>query len=187
MTKELIKQLNKSIPELTKADVIVMADRLGKEPEQCLSKLSEVQTSGTLRAGVWASEEDNLLMTLIQSCRHRWGYIAATLNTEIHHNVRVRTGKQCKERWSNHLNPEINRGEWNPKEELLLLELHRSLGNKWCVISKELPTRTESNIKNKIKSLVNKEKQDLLSLDDPAFIIDRLIQKKRLEAAATHI
>lgn len=182
MTKALTKQLDKQIDELTLSDVIRMAEKLGKTPEQCLSKLSEVQTSGTLRAGVWSVEEDGLLVSLIKSAKHRWGQIAATLNTEIHRCVRVRTGKQCKERWNNHLNPDINRGEWNAQEELYLLELYRDLGNKWCVISKELPTRTESNIKNKIKSLLNKEKQDLLTLDDPALIMQRLIEKKRLEA-----
>jgi hypothetical protein len=185
LTKVLTKQLDKQIDQLELNDVMKLAERLGKTPEQCLSKLSEVQTSGTLRAGVWSADEDILLSSLIKAAKLRWGQIASTLNTEIHHSVRVRTGKQCKERWSNHLNPDINRSEWSAKEELVLLELYRDLGNRWCVISKELPTRTESNIKNKIKSLLNREKQDLLTLDDPAQTLTRLIEKKRIEVVVS--
>jgi hypothetical protein len=182
LTKDLIKQLDKPIEELALSDVLGISEKLGKTPEQCLGKLSEVQKSGTLRAGVWSVEEDSLLESLIKAEKLRWGQIAATLNAEIHRSVNVRTGKQCKERWNNHLNPHINRGRWEASEELFLLELYQAQGNRWCVISKELPTRTESNIKNKIKSLLNKEKQDLLTLDDPAQTIARLIEKKRMQA-----
>jgi hypothetical protein len=182
LTKDLMKQLNKPIEELALSDVMGISEKLGKTPEQCLGKLSEVQKSGTLRAGVWSTEEDSLLVSLIKAEILRWGQIAGTLNAEIHRSVNVRTGKQCKERWNNHLNPHINRARWEAAEELTLLELYKALGNRWCVILKELPTRTESNIKNKIKSLLNKEKQDLLTLDDPAQILARLIEKKRMQA-----
>ena len=43
----------------------------------------------------------------------------------------VRSGKQCRERWYNHLNPEVNKKPWSYDESLLLFESHRLLGNKW--------------------------------------------------------
>ena len=32
-----------------------------------------------------------------------------------------RTGKQCRERWHNHLDPIINKSEWSIEEDLKLL------------------------------------------------------------------
>mmetsp|Transcript_8649 Transcript_8649/g.8629 ORF Transcript_8649/g.8629 Transcript_8649/m.8629 type:complete len:84 (-) Transcript_8649:32-283(-) len=46
-----------------------------------------------------------------------------------------------------------------------------------------MTTRTESSIKNRIKSLMNKEMQDLSNLNNPAAAIDRLIMKKRFEVS----
>lgn len=59
--------------------------------------------------GHWAKEEDKLLLELVakhgQKC---WSVIAASL--------RGRVGKQCRERWHNHLKPDIRRDEWDAEE-----------------------------------------------------------------------
>lgn len=34
-----------------------------------------------------------------------------------------RRGKQCRERWNNYLDPEINRGEWTDEEDYKLLQI----------------------------------------------------------------
>ena len=52
-----------------------------------------------------------------------------------------RTGKQCRERWYNHLDPAVNKEVWSYEEELLLFELHRELGNRWKEISVQLRGR----------------------------------------------
>ena len=63
--------------------------------------------------------------------------------------INNRTGKQCRERWLNHLSPNINKSVWSLEEEMLLLMMHNKLGNKWSELSKYLKGRTDSNIKNK--------------------------------------
>eukprot|EP00358_Blepharisma_japonicum_P001447 CAMPEP_0202950412 /NCGR_PEP_ID=MMETSP1395-20130829/22289_1 /ASSEMBLY_ACC=CAM_ASM_000871 /TAXON_ID=5961 /ORGANISM="Blepharisma japonicum, Strain Stock R1072" /LENGTH=71 /DNA_ID=CAMNT_0049654953 /DNA_START=565 /DNA_END=776 /DNA_ORIENTATION=+ len=44
-----------------------------------------------------------------------------------------------------------------------------------------MTTRTESAIKNRIKSLMNKEMQDVNNINNPSAAVDRLIMKKKIE------
>lgn len=36
-----------------------------------------------------------------------------------------RIGKQCRERWHNHLNPEIRKDRWTEEEDLAIMEAHK--------------------------------------------------------------
>ena len=46
-----------------------------------------------------------------------------------------RTGKQCRERWHNHLDHDIRKDAWSIQEDRMLLELHRKFGNRWADIA----------------------------------------------------
>ena len=66
-----------------------------------------------------------------------------------------RSGKQCREQWLNHLDPEKKRGEWDPSEDALIVSFILKHGKKWAVISKELDgRRTEHMVKNRYKKLL---------------------------------
>jgi hypothetical protein len=47
-----------------------------------------------------------------------------------------------------HLKPGLKRGPWTWEEEETLVAAHSSLGNSWSKIARELPGRTETDIKN---------------------------------------
>jgi len=50
-----------------------------------------------------------------------------------------RTGKQCRERYINHLSPHIKHGPWTDEEDEIMYKLHAELGSKWVQYMERLP------------------------------------------------
>ena len=139
----------------------------------------------------WAVEEDRLLFELVlQHGISSWTKIANHLNREIHAEVAVRLGKHCRERWYNHLNPELNSNfhsetEWSRQEDLKLIKLQLDMGNSWSKIAKEMTGRTENSVKNRWHSLIRKTRTSLkLSHDSQIAVVRKLLKVLELECEA---
>lgn len=90
----------------------------------------------------WAAEEDQRLEELVGLYGTKsWSFIAQAMSGRV--------GKQCRERWRNHLDPSIRRDDFTKEEDALVLRLVKLLGTRWARISEKMPGRTENAVKNR--------------------------------------
>ena len=60
-----------------------------------------------------------------------------------------RTGKQCRERYVNHLDPDTNRSAWTMEESAVIRDMFPKHGTKWSQYISSLPGRSDNAIKNR--------------------------------------
>ena len=107
------------------------------------------------RRAPWNKKEDEAIIELVNKYgTSNWTIIANEM--ALMYKSKHRNGKQCRERWHNHLDPIVNKNNWTEEEENILFNKHLEYGNKWSDISKYLPGRTDNSIKNHFYSKLRK-------------------------------
>eukprot|EP00814_Leptocylindrus_danicus_P009516 CAMPEP_0116039078 /NCGR_PEP_ID=MMETSP0321-20121206/23282_1 /TAXON_ID=163516 /ORGANISM="Leptocylindrus danicus var. danicus, Strain B650" /LENGTH=759 /DNA_ID=CAMNT_0003518099 /DNA_START=9 /DNA_END=2288 /DNA_ORIENTATION=+ len=119
---------------------------------------------------LWTVDEDLMLKrTIAEQGLGNWSDIAHQLNLAGSH----RSGKQCRERWHNHLDPDVKKGCWSTYDDELILKLQAAYGNRWAKIAEFIPGRTDNAVKNRFHTIQRIKKKE----DERKNAIDRALAR----------
>jgi len=97
----------------------------------------------------WTAEEDAVLRREMKTLGHVWGKWAL-----IALHLPGRSGKQCRERWHNCLDPHISNHPWTDEEDLIIQMGVQAHGHKWTWIASKLKGRTDNAVKNRYNTTI---------------------------------
>eukprot|EP01080_Neovahlkampfia_damariscottae_P011024 gene11024-3730_t len=97
--------------------------------------------NGASQRGFWSESEDKKLLKAVNKYGAKnWTFISKF--------VSQRNGKQCRERYVNHLDPKITKLEFTPEEDKVIIDSQKIFGNSWASIAEMLQGRTPNSVKN---------------------------------------
>jgi hypothetical protein len=90
---------------------------------------------------MFTADEDQRLKFLVSRYGTNWPLIADHLPDR---NIR-----QCKDRWTNYLSPNLSFDPWTDSDDRLLMEKFSEFGAKWVRIAQFFPKRTDTALKSR--------------------------------------
>ncbi|KAF8625239.1 hypothetical protein AX17_006905 [Amanita inopinata Kibby_2008] len=113
--------------------------------KDCRKRWFAKMASDVVKGG-WSPEEDERLVRGIKTYGTRWSQVASIVQT--------RNSDQCAKRWTDTLNPAIDRTMWTPESDEMLLKAVNEHGKVWTKIVKTyFPGRTGLSAKNRYNSI----------------------------------
>ncbi|KAM0022293.1 putative transcription factor MYB-HB-like family [Helianthus debilis subsp. tardiflorus] len=93
---------------------------------ESISSIPSTEMKTDLKKGTWSAEEDQKLISYI-SRYGIWNWSQMPKFAGL-----SRSGKSCRLRWVNYLNPNLKKGDFSKEEEESILHLHSLLGNRYA-------------------------------------------------------
>jgi len=146
----------------------------GRTKIHCKTKWMHTQKVKTNKS-FWTEEEDNILRKIVNQIGTKsWKKVATLFNRYFPDHER--TNKQCRDRWNNYLNPDIDNSTITIQETYKLCYYWLQLGNCWVKIANEME-RTENWVKNNWKRIMKKEGVDAsrTSLESNKLLVQKIM------------
>ncbi len=136
------------------------------------------RTTRNIRSGKFTELEDMMLLELVKLNGARiWSRIAEKLGTK--------TGRQCRDRYNNYLNPCFSQNEWSNDEDSRLESLYEVHGPRWSMISRQFEDRSVSSVRNRW-CLLERHKSSTKTKDCPV-VCDRPKKSKDIQYDADEV
>lgn len=149
-----------------------LAPKLYVQTDAELFPADDEVCTGPPRTGAWTPAEDEALrkaQDMYASIKDGRRCASWTTVAKL---VQGRSGKQCRERWLNYLQPGIDKTPLTEEEKKLIVAAVEKHGNKWATIAAMLPgTRTENTVKNYYA--LSKKRESKGDYDPPGTAIKR--------------
>lgn len=101
-----------------------------------------IESSNKKAKQKFSEEEDLRLASIVDEIGcDDWVQVSAMMGT--------RNSRQCRERWTNYLDPNLKNEQWTEAEDALLNQKLSEFGQKWHKIAKFFPNRSANNIRNR--------------------------------------
>ena len=109
---------------------------------------NNINVKGLIRMSkrTWTTDEDQLIIDLVKNRGLNWAVVSSHFPN--------RSGKQCRERYKNHLRTDIKKGGWTLAEDKIIMDMVADYGNAWVKIKKHLSGRTDNAIKNRYHAIL---------------------------------
>ncbi|XP_048614399.1 snRNA-activating protein complex subunit 4-like isoform X2 [Brassica napus] len=143
-TAEEDDQLRAAVELYGEKDWQTVANALeGRAGTQCSNRWKKTLHPTRTRVGKFSSEEEKRLKVAVTLFgAQNWHKIARF--------VPGRTSTQCREKWANCLDPNVNHGKWSKEEDAKLREAmaEHEIGN-WSKIASHVPRRTDNQCRRR--------------------------------------
>lgn len=123
-----------------------------KVNEPSSNQLSSSINAANIRRKFTPEEDVKLAKIIAIKGPRKWNQIALSLPG--------RTGRQCRDRFQNYLNPSLTNGPWTREEDLLLEEKVNEIGQHWNKIAKFFDGRSSNNVKNRWYTYICKQSKE---------------------------
>lgn len=108
---------------------------------------------------LFSPKEDEKLIMLVERCGKKVDWRTISFDME------GRTPRQCRERYNNYLNPNLNKQEWTHFEDEILISQYNKIGSKWQQISEMFAGRTAAAVRNRFLLLKKKQNSNFSRSD----------------------
>ena len=105
------------------------------------------------RRNRFTPEEDVMLLQLVEKYSPQKNYIA-NFWTRIADEMKTKNTRQCKDRYSGYLKPNLITVPFTMEEDLLLVQEVRLFGTVWHRIRDRFPNRSDTQLKNRYNCLL---------------------------------
>ncbi len=145
-TKEEDEQLKNLVSQHGEKWAEIAKEISGRTDMQCRYHYKRSLHSA-IKKGEWTEEEDEQLKNLVDQYGEKWAKIAKAMP--------CRTDLQCRQHYTQTLNPTIKQEKWTQEEDEQLKNLVDQHGDQWAEIAKEMSGRTHTQCSQRYKRTLN--------------------------------